>query len=182
MSYNDNDNAKFWRDFCITSGKLYKCKKGARLSRVLDGSRYLGYIVSGALKQVAFGEEGEEHVLELMTENDFISDYPFEILGDHRKFDLIAVTESAIFCVPLTSAISVTQSNSAYLFGLSNLVLQRLVSSFINLYTKTPERRYLDLLKNHSHLLELFSLGDIASYLNVTRTHLSRIRNNLSKM
>lgn len=42
--------------------------------------------------------------------------------------------------------------------------------------SKAPQQRYDELVSRHPDLFTLFSLKDIASYLNITPTHLSRLR------
>ena len=43
-------------------------------------------------------------------------------------------------------------------------------------YSKSPQLRYNELICRDPNLFELFSLKDIASLLNITPTHLSRLR------
>ena len=47
---------------------------------------------------------------------------------------------------------------------------------YIDLRIKSAKERYMDLIYRHKDLLTMFSLKDIASFLNITPTHLSRIR------
>ena len=47
---------------------------------------------------------------------------------------------------------------------------------YVDLYVKTPQQRYDELVARHPDLFDLFSLKDIASFLNITPTHLSRLR------
>lgn len=59
---------------------------------------------------------------------------------------------------------------------LFNTVYDRL----IDLYAKTIQQRYDELINRDPNLFELFSLKDIASLLNITPTHLSRLRKKYS--
>lgn len=52
-----------------------------------------------------------------------------------------------------------------------------LYDRYINLNVKTPKQRYDELVNRHPGLFDLFSLKDIASFLNITPTYLSRLRN-----
>ena len=47
-----------------------------------------------------------------------------------------------------------------------------------DLYVKTPQQRYDELVNRYPDLFDLFSLKDIASFLKITPTHLSRLRKN----
>ena len=49
---------------------------------------------------------------------------------------------------------------------------------YMDLYCKSPQQRYEELVSRHPDLFALFSLKDIASFLNITPTHLSRLRKN----
>ncbi|MBP2690720.1 MAG: hypothetical protein J6B44_02715 [Muribaculaceae bacterium] len=55
-------------------------------------------------------------------------------------------------------------------------VFSTVYDRLVDLYSKTPQQRYDELINRDPDLFELFSLKDIASLLNVTPTHLSRLR------
>ena len=50
---------------------------------------------------------------------------------------------------------------------------------YLALHTKTPQERYDDLMNQHPDLFRIFPLKDIASYLNITPTHVSRLRKHI---
>ncbi len=54
--------------------------------------------------------------------------------------------------------------------------LLRTEENFISKQFKTATERYMELMKNHSELLQRIQLGHIASYLGITQVSLSRIR------
>ena len=47
---------------------------------------------------------------------------------------------------------------------------------YIDLYIKSAKERYDELIEKHKDIFSIFSLKDIASFLNITPTHLSRLR------
>ena len=49
---------------------------------------------------------------------------------------------------------------------------------YIYQYTKSAQERYQELVEKHEDIFSIFSLKDIASFLNITPTHLSRLRKN----
>lgn len=49
-------------------------------------------------------------------------------------------------------------------------------SRYLDLYRLTSEERYLQLLERCPEILQLVPLKEIASYLKITPTHMSRIR------
>ncbi|MEP6806584.1 MAG: Crp/Fnr family transcriptional regulator [Flavobacterium sp.] len=68
-------------------------------------------------------------------------------------------------------------------FGRSILVkgYSELKTRMLSMITETAEERYLFLLKNNPEIFQQASLKNIASYLGITDTSLSRIRKELSK-
>ena len=50
---------------------------------------------------------------------------------------------------------------------------------YVDLYALTPQQRYNNLICRHPDLFNSFSLKDIASFLKITPTHLSRLRRNI---
>lgn len=58
-------------------------------------------------------------------------------------------------------------------------VFSTLYDRYVGLYTKSTQERYNELLELDPNLFNLFSLKDIASLLNITQTHLSRLRKNI---
>ncbi len=47
---------------------------------------------------------------------------------------------------------------------------------YINLHVKSAQERYNELIEKYEDIFLYFSLKDIASFLNITPTHLSRLR------
>lgn len=52
---------------------------------------------------------------------------------------------------------------------------------YIDLYIKSAKERYDELVKRNEDIFSIFPLKDIASFLNITPTYLSRLRKNDSK-
>ena len=59
-------------------------------------------------------------------------------------------------------------------------VFYTLYDRHVDLYSKSPQQRYDELLSRDPNLFQLFSLRDIASLLNITPTHLSRLRKKIN--
>lgn len=180
----DEANYIFWRNFCITNGELRNCRKGHRLFAPDEASRYIGFVFSGTLKLIAYDNEYTEHILGLFTPNDFVTDYPLAILSSLPKFEIIAEADCSVCCVRIDQAISAVMKDiegNSRLLCLPTIVFRFIISSYINLHTMTPEERYNNLIEQNPDLLKWFSLRDIASFLNISQSHLSRIRKKPTK-
>lgn len=178
-SYIDNIDTDFWRDLCLNRGKLRHYDKDEEFITAGTIGRYIGYIQSGALKYVCYSSDGTPHVTGLEFAGHFVCDFPGSLYREKSRCSIIATVPSEIHCVPAALVSELIQSDPIVkdivedtTRQLFNTVYDRLV----DLYSKTPRQRY-DELRNRDHdLFSLFSLKDIASLLNITPTHLSRLR------
>jgi CRP-like cAMP-binding protein len=66
-------------------------------------------------------------------------------------------------------------------FKITNLFHQNIEKRFESLITKTPEERYVDLVKSHNEIINSVQLKEIASYLGINAVTLSRIRSRIAK-
>ena len=62
---------------------------------------------------------------------------------------------------------------------LSKRIIRQTYDRLINLYKKSPKERYLYLIKSCPEILQQITLKELASYLKITPTYLSRIRKSL---
>lgn len=178
-TYIDGINPEFWRDFLVGEGRLRPYRKGEEFVSVGSVCRYIGHIKSGACKYVVYDEEGNEHVVGLIFPGEFVADFPFLLFGRPARVAIVTTKPSEIYVYsaqefarrmktePRLEQMTVQATNALY-----STVYDR----YISLYTSTPEQRYQDLLTNHPELFRTFALKDIASFLNVSPTHLSRLR------
>lgn len=58
-------------------------------------------------------------------------------------------------------------------------VFSTVYDRYKDLYTKSARQRYNDLISKYPDIFSIFPLKDIASFLNITQTHLSRLRKNV---
>lgn len=180
----DEANFLFWRNYCISKGELRSCRKGERLFGPREESLYMGYVFSGALKLIAYDDDYTEHILGLFTKNDFVTDYPLAQLGDLPSFEIVAESDCSVCCVRIDQAISAVTKDTggdSHLLCLPSIVFRLIISSYVNLHTMSPEERYYNLIEQNPDLLKWFSLRDIASFLNISQSHLSRIRKKSTK-
>ena len=62
---------------------------------------------------------------------------------------------------------------------LSKMIICQTYDRLIDLYKKSPKERYLYLIKSCPEILQQITLKELASYLKITPTYLSRIRKSL---
>ena len=180
-TYIDHLEQDFWRELCVKEGKLRHYERGEEFAKVGEVARYIGYIKSGTLKYVAFSVNGTEHVVGMEFAGEFVSDFPFSLSGIDARVSIVAVTACNIYCFPVQEIVKRMNEDCKVkdiVMRSAEAVFSTVYDRYVDLYVKTPQQRYDELVSRHPNLFTLFSLKDIASFLNITPTHLSRLRKN----
>lgn len=178
-TYYENIDYNFWRDLCVNQGELRHYEKNEFFAERGQVARYIGYIKSGTLKYVAYAGDGSECVVGLEFAGEFVADFPFSLYGKKSRVSIVAVTPCEIYCIS-TRDIGLRMKSDEQLYKIiaeTNVALfDTTYNRYINLHTKSAQERYDELIAKYNNIFSLFSLKDIASFLNITPTHLSRLR------
>lgn len=181
-AYIDGIGADKWRQLCLDRGELHAYARGEEFVKAGTFARYIGYVQTGTLKYVVFSESGTEHVVGLEFAGEFVADFPFSLYGERARASIIAESDCEIWRLGVEEVTEMMRTDPE----MSQLVARSVVAVFgtvydryAALYTKSPQERYNDLISRHPDIFSLFSLRAIASFLNVTPTHLSRLRKNV---
>lgn len=178
-SYIDYIDTDFWRNLCLSRGELRHYDKGYEFITAGSVGRCIGYVDSGALKYVCFSSDGTSHVIGLEFAGHFVCDFPGSLYRQKSRCSIIATVPCEIYCVPATIVAEMMQSDSKVKEVVENTtreLFNTVYDRLVDLCSKTPQQRYDELISRDPDLFELFSLKDIASLLNITPTHLSRLR------
>lgn len=181
-SYQGNPVVPFWFELCQKEGTLRHYDRGEYFFREDEVAPYFGFIKSGTLKYVTYDRNGAEHVMGLEFTDGFVTDFPFSFYGVKARTSVVAASPSDILCVPVRTIRERMRTDNEFnkIIGESTgLVFGMVYDRYKDLYTLTPQERYEDLISKHPDLFSLFSLRDIASFLKITPTHLSRLRKNI---
>lgn len=179
-TYIDQIDFDAWREICVSKGKLRQFAKGEEFVSIGKVGGYIGFIQSGTLKYVACSADGTEHVMGLVFGEGFVADWPFCLYGKEAKLAIVAVTDCEIYCVSSGEVKKRMDSDLKFrdvVMHSTEEVYTTVYDRYVDLYVKTPQQRYDDLINRHPDLFDLFSLKDIATFLKITPTHLSRLRN-----
>lgn len=182
-SYIDNIDTEFWRDLCVRHGELRHYERGDEFIAAGTVGRYIGYIENGALKYECYSTDGTPHVIGLEFAGHFVCDFPFSLYGQKSRSSIIATTPCEIYCIPsvwVAERMRTDATLKEMVEEVTRHVFATLYDRYVDLYTKSPQQRYDELISLDNNLFSLFTLKDIASILNVTPTHLSRIRRNIN--
>lgn len=145
--------------------------------------KYLGVVESGYFKYVTLTSSGDEAVVGFAFEGEIVADYYNSFNDLPSEISIKAGSDAEISQIRTAEARELFYSvYHDCLSSINGALFSEIYARYLELHRKTPTERYLDLIKLYPGLLATVSLRDIASYLLITPTYLSRIRKNLAKI
>lgn len=146
--------------------------------------RYLGFIIEGVFRAYIIDEKtGTEKNTFLFSANQFVVTFKSFINQVPCDYHTQAVTDANVLCIGIDDLLWLYKNSHSWeRFGrllaqhAFNVVNER-VEGFL---FKTPEERYLDVVKNHPDIFNHVPLYHISSYLGIQGPSLSRIRKRIS--
>lgn len=159
-------------------------KKGDFFNQQKTICRYLGFVIEGAFRSyVTDAKTSEEKNIFLYAKNQFVVPFKSFINQTPCDYHTQALTHATILYITLDDLLSLyKQSHTWERFGrlmaqeAFNLTIERM-EGFV---FKSPEERYIDLIKNYPDIFNSIPLYHISSYLGIRGPSLSRIRKRLS--
>ena len=140
-----------------------------------DIVKKVGWIISGSFKHSLIDSMGNSKAVGFVFQDSILTNYNSLMFGRDLPTDLIAMENSEIMTVPAELIRDRLLSDQDLNIAFANALFQA-YGHILNTYRYSPEERYRMLQKNHPRLFELASLGEIASYLNISRRQLHRFR------
>lgn len=172
-------DADFWKRLIFEHGTLKTFAKGDHF--VAEGcvAREIGLIRKGSCKYVAYTANGDERIVGLETVDGFAASWPFCLHGMPSPVSIVANSDSEIHCLPVAKFKELMESDKEVERMAAHATEQIFYTIYerqIGFYTQTPKDRYDSLLEKCPRIFEAFDLKDIASFLNITPQHLSRLK------
>ena len=148
---------------------------------VLEGSLStdIYFIINGVVRTYFTNENGQEKTFHFSLENTFAADYESFLKGSQSKYSIQALEDSSL------ALISVDMLNNAYKHIRNGDRLGRIIAEkyfFLwsgviqDIYMLTPIERYSNMKRQFPDILQRVPQHYIASYLNITPVHLSRLK------
>jgi CRP-like cAMP-binding protein len=159
-------------------------KKGDFILEAGKPSNNVYFLISGLTKYYIDLPDGREMILAFVPEKNWISAYPEFLHQKMSNSSIKAIEDSHFLTLSYQNMQELYKGNKQFeKFGrhIAEYLLVMIMQNNEALMTKTPETRYLELMKSNPSLFERVSLNQIASYLGIAPESLSRIRKRLSK-
>lgn len=159
-------------------------KKGDYFNEYKNVCKYLGFVIEGVFRSYIIDEKtGEEKNVFFYSGNQFVVTFKSFINQIPCDYHTQSMTDAKVLCIHIDDLMKLYKTSHPWeRFGrilaqqAFNVVIER-TESFL---FKTPEERYLDLIKQHPDIFNNIPLYHISSYLGIQGPSLSRIRKRLS--
>lgn len=139
----------------------------------------LFFIESGCLR-VLMNNEGKEITFQFYFEGQMVSSFESFWEGKPSLYSIETLETSIIQSISKNEFQTFIENSSNGKKAFDDYIYKRFIdykNLFLSRIRDNPEKRYIDLLENHSQILQRIPQHYIASYLGITPVSLSRIRN-----
>ena len=173
--------AQDW-EFFVSRLQQRSFTKKEMILRTGKVENYVSFIESGIIRY--FVQEGEKEItFEIAFENSFATAYDSFLTRMPVWYDAQALTDTILWSITyddLQEMYAVTTvGNRIGRLAAEELYINKNKRQ-LSLLKDTAEQRYMGLLTDHPHLIQLIPLKYLASYLGITPQALSRIRRRIS--
>lgn len=178
-TYLKEIDSEFWSRICREEGELRTYKKGEEFITIGTVAKYLGLIKSGSVKYIAYTADYDERIVGLETTGGFAASWPYCLHGIPSVVTIQVNSNLEIYCLPISKIIELAKADPVFERQIAQANEQLFFTAYerlMSLHTCSPKERYELLLVKCPKIFEIFDLKDIASFLNITPTHLSRLR------
>jgi len=159
-------------------------QKGDCFNEYRTVCKYLGFISKGVFRSYITDEKtGDEKNVFLYSENQIVVPFTSFINQVPCNYCTEAITDAEVLRINVYDLLSLYKKSHAWeRFGrlLAQTAFGVAIERTESLLFRTPEERYLDLIKQHPEIFDNVPLYHISSYLGIQGPSLSRIRKRIS--
>lgn len=181
--FNAFENAldfSFWRQLCEKHGILRHFRRGEYFARMGEVLRNAGWIVSGGFKHSLIDNSGNAKTVGFVFDGSILANYVSSMHGKKIPTDIIALEDSDVLVIPSSLIRERLMFDPTLYIKFLDALFEQAYEQVLNNYRSTPEQRYRQLLSRYPRLFDLVSLGEIATYLNISRRQLHRFRETIA--
>lgn len=139
----------------------------------------VAFVVNGTLRSFIVAEKGEEITYCITFPNNLMTAYSSFITGQRTEENIQAITNVELLILSKNTINDLANKHLNWVKFLKVVAEQQYIElekRIFQLQKNNAVKRYTELLKHQPELLKHIPLNYLASYLNVTQRHLSRIR------
>ncbi len=170
----------FWRELCEKHGALRHFRRGEYFARTGEVVNEAGWIVKGGFKHSLIDKSGNEKTVGFVFEGSVLANYISSMHSKKMPTDIIALMDSDVLVIPASIIRERLMLDPTLYIKFLDALFEQAYEQTLNNYRSTPEQRYGQLLARYPRLFDLVSLGEIATYLNISRRQLHRFRETIA--
>ncbi|MFB0495093.1 CRP-like cAMP-binding protein [Mucilaginibacter sp. OAE612] len=149
-------------------------------------SQHYIFIEKGCVRTF-FNNNGDDKTVQFFFENEGLSSFDSFVNNVPSSFTIETIEPSVIYLLP-RQYVSQLMDELSHEPDFAQMILQmtarrqmHYINEFVSIIRDTPEQRYQLLLNERPHIIQRVLQHYIASYLGVSKVHLSRIKSKLAK-
>lgn len=183
-TYKRGLDLEILRKYCVEHGEKRTIERGEVLEEAGEPAQWVAFVEKGCFKYLVHNdEEGKDYCTGFAFEGEFVADFPYCLDGDVSEVTIEADMACEVYIISgrelqslFDSDHEMTLINVELLKNLFKMVYSR----DLDHYRYTARGRYKQLLLRCPQVVQMLSLKDIASFLNVTPVYLSKIRKEIT--
>ncbi|MCM1035881.1 MAG: cyclic nucleotide-binding domain-containing protein [Bacteroides sp.] len=166
------------RQLMRSEGRSRRYARGDVFLKSGDICGEVAMVRSGYLKYVVADTSGAECVVGFTFEGEFASYLSSALFHTPLPVSVVAGRSTEALVVPAESVMAL----ESFMSDAMPVLFDALYARFLDSYRYSPAERYARLCAAHPEVIQKVPLREIASYLRVSPTHLSRIRREMVKV
>ena len=160
---------EFLREYCMEHGERRTFLRGETLEEAGEPAQWVAYVERGCFKYMVHNdEEGKDYCTGFAFEGEFVADFPYCLDGDVSEVSIEADMPCKV-CI-------ISGRELQELFDSDPKMMLHNVRILKNLF-KMVYARDID---RCPQVVQMLSLKDIASFLNITPSYLSTLRKEMT--
>ena len=177
--------APYWDKYLEFQKRMEVPAKTVLLEEGKVSGNYI-FVEEGCIR-AAFNDKGNNKTVQFFFEKEGLSSLQSFLKNTPSMFTIETIEPSIIYLLPKKHVHELMAELSREP-GFLNLILEVMAErqlhymrEFISFIRDTPEQRYQNLLNERPHIVQRVPQHYIASYLGISRVHLSRIKSALAR-
>ena len=166
----------FWKELCEKHGMPRHFRRGEYFAHTGEVLKNAGWIVKGGFKHSLIDNSGNAKTVGFVFEGSVLANYISSMHGKRMPTDIIALMDSDVLVIPASQIRERLMFDPTLYIKFLDALFEQAYEHTLNNYRYTPEQRDRQLLARYPRLFDLVSLGEIATYLNISRRQLHRFR------
>ncbi|WP_428327379.1 Crp/Fnr family transcriptional regulator [Mucilaginibacter sp.] len=177
--------AVYWDKYLEFQKRIEVPAKTVLLAEGKVSGNYI-FIEKGCVR-LAFNNNGTDKTVQFFFENEGLTSFESFLKNTPSLFAVETIEPSVVYLLPkihVNNLLNELRHEADFLNMILEVSAERqlhYMHEFVSFIKDTPEQRYQNLLKERPHIIQRVPQHYIASYLGVSRVHLSRIKSSLAR-